>query len=144
MICQPEIWQIQFVYSHLGTISLIFAVISGGAHIVYYWLKGFSPTQDATFAKMAAGFVLPPAVAMAGAAFDPGKLLGCVTGIELYILVGAVAVIWITWTVLFPKSIEKRRRVGGGRGRSSGGRPVSPAQPGSAVPSTLPDNDPEK
>ena len=112
MSCQSSIWLVQYIFSHLGTISLIIAVASGVAHLAYYLVKGLAPTLNATLAKIAAGFVLPPAVAMAGSAFDPDDLLGCVTNLELYILVGSVSVMWITWTVLFPRSIERPPETG--------------------------------
>lgn len=103
MSCQSSIPLVQFIFSWLGTIALVTGLVSGALHVISYWAKGASPTLNATLAKVGAGFVLPPAVAMIGAAFDPARLLGCVSNLELYIVVGAIAVMWVTWTVLFPR-----------------------------------------
>ncbi len=105
MSCEPSNWLVQFVYTHLGTISIIAALLSGAAHLLHNWSSGIKLRLDRTIAKVVAGFVLPPVIAMAGAVFDLDHLLGCVTNLELYVLIGALSVGWITWTVLFPEKI---------------------------------------
>ena len=102
MACHANIWGIELVYSHLGTLSLFVAIFSGIAHVVYYLIKGMPLTLNATLGKMLAGFVLPPAIAMAASAFDPANLLGCVNDLPIYILAGSVSAMWITFSVLFP------------------------------------------
>ena len=110
MNCHSNIWLVQLIYTNLGLISLGGAAVAWISHIIYYRAKGFTLTLNATIAKITAGAALPPALAMLGAAVDPANLLGCVSELGLYIFIGAVSVIWITWTVLFPKSIETTKR----------------------------------
>ena len=57
---------------------------------------------NVTVGKMLAAFVLLPAIFMGLAAFDPPNLLGCVANLEVYIVVGAFSVVWITLSLLFP------------------------------------------
>jgi hypothetical protein len=103
MKCESTIAWVQFIYLHLGTISLLVAAGSGLAHVAYCLIRRMDFTLNTTLAKIGAGFVLPAAFAMGFSALDPPSLLGCVTNLPLYILVGAVSVVWITLTVLFPK-----------------------------------------
>jgi hypothetical protein len=59
------------------------------------------------FGKFLAGTAIPPAIAMAlSAILNPGDFLGCVTNLEIYIFAGAAAVIWLSWSVLFPTGVS--------------------------------------
>ncbi len=109
MSCHSSFGLVQIIYNYLGTISLVIGGLSGALHILYYFIKGMNLTLNATIAKVTAGTALPPAFVMLFAAFHLDDL-GCVTNLGLYVFIGAISVIWITVTVLFPKSIEKTPR----------------------------------
>jgi hypothetical protein len=107
MLCHSGISLIDLIFTHIGTISLVGAVIAWISHMAYYKYYGYKLTLNATLAKVVSGAAVPPAIAMLGAAFDPPDLLGCVSDLGLYIFIGSVSVIWITWTVLFPAGKEQ-------------------------------------
>jgi hypothetical protein len=110
MNCSSGVEFIQYLYNHLGTISLSIGAFAGVAHCVFYLVeKREPPTLNATLAKIAGGAALPPAIAMMGAAFNPHSLLGCIENLGLYVLVGSVAVIWLTLQALFPGGIKTPR-----------------------------------
>lgn len=102
MQCHASIWGAEFIYLNLGRLSIALAFVSAMAHVAYCLLNDIPLAPNATVGKMLAGFVLPPAIVMGLAAIDPPNLLGCVTNLEIYILVGAFSVVWITLSILFP------------------------------------------
>lgn len=104
MECHASIWgdKVDFIYSNLGRISIGIGVASAVLHIAYCLLRNRELALNATIGKMLAGFVLPPAIVMGIASIDPPNLLGCVSNIEIYIVVGAFSTIWITLSILFP------------------------------------------
>jgi hypothetical protein len=112
MACEPSNWLFQYIYAYLGTISIIVALLSGAAHLIHNYFYGIKLALDRTMAKVVAGFVLPPIIAMAISVFDLKHLLACVENLELYVLAGAISVGWITWGVLFPQDIKKPHRAG--------------------------------
>jgi len=108
MTCDPTHEWIKFIYSSLGTISIILALVAISAHVVYYWIKGVHPKLPTAIAKMAAGSAIAPAVALVLSAFDLNHLLPCVNYLEIYVLAGSIAILWISIIVLFPSGgLEK-------------------------------------
>jgi hypothetical protein len=108
--CQPDNPTVALIYSNLGTIGFVFGGGAVIAHIIYYWARGFVLTLPAIIAKFLAAESVPAAVGLIGAVLAPAKLLGCIKNLELYIIVGGIAVLWITITILFPQSIERKRK----------------------------------
>lgn len=109
MQCHAETWgYIASIYTNLGKISLVIGAFCAALYIVFCLYTSRPLELSPTLAKMVAGFVLAPAVAMAFASIDPPALLACVTNLEIYILVGATSVIWITMSVLFPNGFTSR------------------------------------
>jgi len=102
LVCEPGTDVVRWIYSHLGVVCIGLGLISGAAHVVYCVAVGRGATLRDTLGKVGGGFVLPSALMMGLSAFDPAELLGCVTNLELYIVVGSLSVAWITLSVLFP------------------------------------------
>jgi hypothetical protein len=122
MKCEPAAQWIGFIYSRIGTISIVLALVSIGAHVAYYLIKKTEPNLDTALAKMGAGAVLAPAIAMVFSTFDLDNLLPCKSegrsqlsllrpvrqdqprkNLELYILTGSITILWISIAKLFPR-----------------------------------------
>jgi hypothetical protein len=114
MKCEASIWFVHVLYSNLGKLSIAAGVIAALAHVIYYAIKNRELALNVAVGKMLAGTVIPPAFLMGCAAFDPPNLLGCVTNVEIYIVVGAFCTIWIALTICFPGGFtwEWIRRLG--------------------------------
>ena len=102
MTCEPTYEWVKIIYSWLGTISIILALASIGLHVGYYRIKHVRPELVTAIGKMAAGSVIAPAIALIIAVFDLKSLLACINNLEIYVLAGAIAILWISFTVLFP------------------------------------------
>jgi hypothetical protein len=102
MICEPAYEWLKSIYSWLGTISIVLALASIAAHVIYYKIKKVRPNLVTAIAKMAAGSVIAPAAALIISVFDLDHLLDCIKNLEIYVLAGSIAILWISFTVLFP------------------------------------------
>jgi hypothetical protein len=98
----------EVIYLNLGRLSIAVGILSALAHVVHCLFLNRPPALNDTLGKMLAGFALPPALAMGLAAFDPPDLLGCIFNLEIYILVGAMSVIWIVLSILFPGGLSSK------------------------------------
>jgi hypothetical protein len=108
MGCNAAVWNLNVVYLHLGTISIVLGAIAAVSHVIFCFWENKKPELNAMLAKLLAGAVLPPAAAMGVASIDPANLLGCVESLGIYILAGSISVIWITLSVLFPNGFTWR------------------------------------
>jgi hypothetical protein len=104
MQCHADNWGelAAFVYAHLGWGSIIIGVVAWILYLSYFKIKKYELDLSVAMAKFLAGTAIIPAIAIGFSAISPGDFLGCVTGLELYIVVGALSVLWISWGVLFP------------------------------------------
>ena len=101
-VCDARNWGVGFIYFNLGTLSLIAGVSVAIIHIAYFLLRGRALHLNEILGKAMAASVLPAAIAIGLASLDPVGLLGCVNNVEIYIVVGAFSVVWITLSILFP------------------------------------------
>jgi hypothetical protein len=102
MECHADKWGVifAFAYSHLGWGSIAIGVI---AWVIYLLKpKSYELSLGVAVGKFVGATAIVPAIAIGISAISPGDFLGCITGLELYIVIGALAVIWVAWTVLFP------------------------------------------
>jgi hypothetical protein len=141
--CNTAIWEIAVVYHWLGSISAAFGIITGIVHVVYCWLTNKKIEMSSTLGKMLVAYFLPPTIIMGLSSIDPASLLGCVSDIRISILLGAAAVIWITFTVLFPngiasRSIEKLGEMLGRNPPPAAARALPPPATPGAAPSATP------
>lgn len=108
-MCEPDIIALpgfSSFYHFMGTIGVACGLVTACAYILYCFYKRGNISLVAALQIALCGVSLPAAIGLIGAAFFPEKLLGCIENLPIYILAGAISMILIIWTVLFPERSE--------------------------------------
>jgi hypothetical protein len=67
-------------------------------------IRNYRPKLTIAVTKLSAVITIPPAAALLLSSLykPPEEFLGCIHDLPIYIIVGSLAVLWVSWTVLFP------------------------------------------
>jgi hypothetical protein len=107
MVCDAEHWGwlLAYVFEYLGTGALILGVIGWFAYLFFARIKRYRATLPIAITKLLATIAIPPALALLYAALfvkSPEEFLKCIHDLPIYIIVGSLAVLWVSWKILSP------------------------------------------
>ncbi len=93
-------WQF-FLIDNLGTIILIFALISAVGQAAFYFFKQWPMDLKGIIQKTLAGAGFVSGLALIVCAFDT-NLLQKITNLEIYILISGISILYVSYIGLFP------------------------------------------
>ena len=89
---------------HLGTVSVVMALVAAVAHIAYYRIKGYRITLVAILSKVFAAAAVPVGIGLILCSTAMEHLQE-IANVELYIAVAGLCCLYISWLLLFPKRV---------------------------------------